>query len=158
MRCPKCGKDHDRVVDSRSGDDGGLVRRRRLCLMCHHRFTTTEQVVETPMKVVKKDGVRESFQIGKIRAGIERACWKRPLKDEQIQDTVAKIEREIHQQFYEEVETRAIGELVMAHLVELDQVAYVRFASVYRQFTDVQDFVGELAPMLQKRGKATRPK
>jgi transcriptional repressor NrdR len=110
------------------------------------------------MKVVKKDGVRESFQIGKIRAGIERACWKRPLKDEQIQDTVAKIEREIHQQFYEEVETRAIGELVMAHLVELDQVAYVRFASVYRQFTDVQDFVGELAPMLQKRGKSTRPK
>jgi transcriptional repressor NrdR len=146
------------VVDSRSGDDGGLVRRRRLCLVCQHRFTTTEQVVETPMKVVKKDGVRESFQIGKIRAGIERACWKRPLKDEQIQDTVAKIEREIHQQFYEEVETRAIGELVMAHLVELDQVAYVRFASVYRQFTDVQDFVGELAPMLQKRGKSTRPK
>jgi transcriptional repressor NrdR len=158
MRCPKCGKDQDRVVDSRAGDDGGLVRRRRQCLHCHHRFTTIEQIVEMPMKVVKKDGVREAFQIGKIRAGIERACWKRPLKDELIQDTVAKIEREIHQQFYEEVETRAIGELVMAHLVELDQVAYVRFASVYRQFTDVQDFVGELAPMLRKRDKSKRPK
>jgi len=126
--------------------------------VCHHRFSTVEQVVETPIKVVKKDGAREAFQIDKIRAGIERACWKRPLKDEQIQDTVAKIEREIHQQFYEEVETRAIGELVMAHLVELDQVAYVRFASVYRQFTDVQDFVGELAPMLRKRGKSARPR
>jgi transcriptional repressor NrdR len=158
MRCPKCHRDQDRVADSRSGDDGALVRRRRQCLVCHHRFSTVEQVVETPIKVVKKDGVREAFQIDKIRAGIERACWKRPLKDEQIQDTVAKIEREIHQQFYEEVETRAIGELVMAHLVELDQVAYVRFASVYRQFTDVQDFVGELAPMLRKRGKSARPR
>ncbi len=156
MRCPFCRVDHDRVTDSRTCEDGLLIRRRRECLKCGRRFTTYERVEEMSIKVVKKDGAREPFQRSKVRAGLQRACWKRPLKDEQIDAAVSAIEREVYSHFEDEVDSRLLGEIVMAHLADLDQVAYVRFASVYREFKDVRDFVGELQPILRQSEKARR--
>ncbi|MFO0820328.1 MAG: transcriptional regulator NrdR [Pirellulales bacterium] len=156
MRCPFCRVDHDRVTDSRTCEDGQLIRRRRECLKCGRRFTTYERVEEMSIKVVKKDGVREPFQRLKIRQGLQKACWKRPVKDEQIDTVVSAIEREVYSQFEDEVDSRALGEIVMAHLAGLDQVAYVRFASVYREFKDVRDFVGELQPILRQSEQTRR--
>jgi len=156
MRCPFCRVDHDRVTDSRTCDDGQLIRRRRECLSCGRRFTTYERVEEMSVKVVKKDGVREPFQRQKIRDGLEKACWKRPIKGEQIDAVVSAIEREVYSQFEDEVDSRQLGEIVMAHLSTLDQVAFVRFASVYREFKDVRDFVGELQPILRKTEQSRR--
>ena len=150
MRCPFCRVDHDRVTDSRTCEDGQLIRRRRMCLKCKRRFTTYERVEEMSVKVVKKDGVREPFQRLKIRLGLQKACWKRPIKDEDIDKVVSGIEREVYNQFEDEIDSRMLGEIVMAHLVALDQVAYVRFASVYREFKDVRDFVDELQPILRR--------
>jgi transcriptional repressor NrdR len=148
MKCPFCQADNDRVIDSRASEDGFATRRRRECLACKRRYTTYERVERTAMKVVKKDGARVPFDRNKLKLGLEKACWKRPISDARLEAIVSDTENNIEAHFDSEVESRYIGELVMQQLRELDQVAYVRFASVYRQFEDVQDFVEELKPML----------
>jgi len=148
MKCPYCQADNDRVIDSRASEDGFATRRRRECLDCKKRYTTYERVERTTMKVVKKDGARVPFDRNKLKLGLEKACWKRPISDAKLEAIVSDVENNIEANFDSEVESRYVGELVMQHLRELDQVAYVRFASVYRQFEDVQDFVEELKPML----------
>lgn len=154
MRCPFCHVDNDRVIDSRASEDGVAIRRRRECLGCGRRLTTYERYEPTMLKVVKKNGVREPFQREKIRQGMERACWKRPISDEQIELAVAAIELTISDGGDDEIDSRDLGEMVMAHLSQMDEVAFVRFASVYREFKDVRDFVNELKPMLQKQTRA----
>ena len=156
MRCPYCQIDNDRVIDSRASEDGMAIRRRRECLGCHRRYTTFERVEEVSIKVIKKDGNRVPFDRVKIKSGLEKACWKRPISDDQIEAAVSAVEREIYDRFDSEVETRDIGELVMQQLAKLDQVAYVRFASVYREFKDARDFVEELQPILDEEKRATR--
>ncbi len=151
MRCPFCGVDNDRVTDSRACQDGYIIRRRRQCNRCNRRYTTYERLEEMELKVVKKNGVREPFDLDKIRQGLRRACWKRPVSDEQIEAVAAAVEAETYANFEAEVDSRHIGRLVMERLAELDQVAYVRFASVYREFKDVRDFVEELQPMLRNK-------
>jgi transcriptional repressor NrdR len=141
MRCPFCNVDNDRVVDSRSSADGGVVRRRRECLACEKRFTTYERIEETPLRVVKKDGSRAPFDREKIRHGIVRACEKRPVSAAVIDGIVSDIENDVTKRYDREVPTRVIGEMVMDRLKDVDKVAYVRFASVYREFKDPQDFV-----------------
>jgi len=148
MKCPFCHVDNDRVLDSRASQDGFATRRRRECLDCRRRFTTYERIEATTVKLVKKDGTREPFDHSKIKRGLEKACWKRPVSDEQIEAIIAAVANELEANFDSEGESRHVGELVMHHLRDLDEVAYVRFASVYRQFKDVQDFVAELRPML----------
>jgi transcriptional repressor NrdR len=150
MRCPFCGVDNDRVTNSRAGQDGYAIRRRRECLDCGRRFTTYEHIEPVDLKIVKKDGVREAFNADKLRQGLAKACWKRPISDEQIAAIVSEVEREILANFDTEVESSRLGEMVMEKLRQLDQVAYVRFASVYREFQDVRDFVDELQPMLRE--------
>ena len=151
MRCPFCQTDNDRVLDSRSSEEGYAIRRRRECMQCKRRYTTYERLEELAIKVVKKDGIREPFSRDKIRRGLEHACWKRPLSDNQIDNVVAEIESDVYANFESEIETQQLGEMVMEHLGRLDQVAYVRFASVYREFKDVHDFVEELEPILKNR-------
>jgi transcriptional repressor NrdR len=141
--------DNDRVMDSRASEDGFAIRRRRQCLNCRRRYTTYERLDEMAIKVVKKGGEREPFSRQKIRDGMAKACWKRPISDEQIDAVVSAVESDIYANFDSEVESGYVGELVMQHLSKLDQVAFVRFASVYREFKDVRDFVDELQPMLQ---------
>lgn len=158
MRCPFCREDNDRVSDSRGVDDGFAIRRRRQCLNCGRRYTTSERPEEMAVKVVKKDGCREPFQRSKIRQGLERACYKRPISDEQIGRLVSDIESEVYAEVDTEIESRVLGDLVMEYLRKLDQVAYVRFASVYREFKDVSDFVQELAPILEDRERLPRQK
>ena len=148
MKCPFCQGDNDRVIDSRASQDGFAIRRRRECLACKRRYTTYERIEGTTVKIVKKDGVREPFDPTKIKQGLEKACWKRPISDAQLEAIIAAVENDLETNFESEVESRQVGELVMQHLRQLDQVAYVRFASVYRQFKDVHDFVSELKPML----------
>jgi transcriptional repressor NrdR len=150
MRCPFCHVDHDRVIDSRASDDGFATRRRRECLSCHRRYTTYERLEETGVKVVKKSGFREPFQREKLRHGLDKACWKRPVGDEQIDAIIAWVESEVYAKFEIEVESQLLGDMLMDQLRTLDEVAFVRFASVYRQFKDVRDFVHELQPMLAK--------
>ena len=151
MRCPFCQTDNDRVLDSRSSEEGYAIRRRRECMQCKRRYTTYERLEELAIKVVKKDGIREPFSREKIRRGLARACWKRPLSDDQIDTVVAEIESDVYANFESEIETQELGAMVMEHLGRLDQVAYVRFASVYREFKDVHDFVDELEPILKNR-------
>jgi transcriptional repressor NrdR len=151
MRCPFCRADNDRVIDSRASDDGLSIRRRRECFTCKRRYTTYERLEELNVKVVKKNEERDPFSREKLRTGIAKACWKRPISDDQIESIISAIECEIYGHFDAEVESRVIGELVMQHLASLDQVAFVRFASVYREFKDVRDFVDELQPMLSQR-------
>ena len=150
MKCPFCRVDNDRVIDSRASEEGFAIRRRRECFDCKRRYTTYERLDEMNIKVVKKAGEREPFSRDKIRYGLEKACWKRPIGDERIEAIVSAVEREIYANFDSEVNSGELGELVMQHLGELDQVAFVRFASVYREFKDVRDFVDELQPMLQQ--------
>ena len=127
------------------------IRRRRECLKCGRRYTTYERYEPTILKVVKKDGVREPFERDKIRRGLEKACWKRPISHTQIEAVVNTVESEVTEQFEGEVDSHSLGQIVMAQLRKLDQVAYVRFASVYRQFKDIRDFVDELQPILQEQ-------
>lgn len=150
MRCTFCRYDNDRVIDSRASQDGFAIRRRRECLHCKRRYTTYERVDEMGIKVVKKNGVREPFDREKIRLGLARACWKRPVSDEQIESAVAQVESDIYSTYESEIDSKTLGEMVMQRLALLDQVAFVRFASVYRQFKDVRDFVDELQPMLKR--------
>ncbi|MDX1962747.1 MAG: transcriptional regulator NrdR [Pirellulales bacterium] len=156
MRCPFCRLDNDKVLDSRSCDDGFSIRRRRECQGCFRRFTTYEHSEEAAVKVVKRDGSRIPYDRQKIKAGLTKACWKRPISEEQIEALVTAVERNIYDSFETEVETSHIGELVMQELRKLDQVAFVRFASVYRKFQDVRDFVDELQPILAETQKTKR--
>ena len=154
MRCPFCRCDDDRVIDSRASEDGFAIRRRRECLSCKRRYTTYERLEDVAIKVVKKDGIREPFDPEKIRQGLARACWKRPVSDDQIESIVSAVESEVYEKNEIEVKSRYLGEMIMERLRRLDQVAYVRFASVYYQFKDVRDFVDELQPMLNDAKKA----
>lgn len=147
MYCPHCNADNDRVLDSRACEDGRATRRRRCCNQCGRRFTTYERVERLTLTVIKKDLVREPFSRDKIERGIERACWKRPISSERILELVAQVESDMQADYDSEIPSSVIGRIVMHHLAKLDQVAYVRFASVYREFTDVEDFVAELAPL-----------
>jgi len=157
MRCPFCQADNDRVIDSRTTSDGYSIRRRRECLECKRRYTTYERLEELTIKVIKKDNVREPFNREKIRQGILKACWKRPISDEIVDTMIAEIESDIYADFESEIESRVVGGMVMHQLSKVDQVAYVRFASVYREFKDVQDFVEELQPILQDHYDRSRP-
>ncbi len=150
MKCPFCRTDNDRVIDSRACQDGFSIRRRRQCLKCKRRYTTFERIEESTIKVVKRDGTRVPFSREKIKHGLERACWKRPISDRDIERTVSAIENDVYTSFDLEIESRRLGELVMEHLRDLDEVAFVRFASVYRQFADAGDFVDEIRPLLAK--------
>lgn len=155
MKCRFCGADNDRVIDSRASDDGFAIRRRRECASCKRRYTTYERLEELNLKVVKKTGVREPFSREKMRRGLGKACWKRPISDDQIAMIVEQVERDIYDRFESEIHSRELGECVMGYLGELDQVAFVRFASVYREFKDVRDFVDELQPILKHRRHQT---
>ncbi len=156
MNCPFCQVDNDRVIDSRASEDGCAIRRRRQCQACRRRFTTYERVERATIKVVKKDGARVPFDRNKIKQGLEKACWKRPIPVAKLEAIVSEIENHVETNFDSEVESRHLGELVMQHLRKLDQVAYVRFASVYRQFQDAHDFVDELTPMLSESSHPRR--
>ncbi len=147
MHCPHCAADNDRVLDSRACEDGRSIRRRRYCNQCKKRFTTYERVERSSLTVVKKDLAREPFSREKIERGVERACWKRPVSSDRIRELASQVEADLLSDFDSEIPASTIGQIVMQHLAELDQVAYVRFASVYREFTDVEDFVAELAPL-----------
>jgi len=146
MRCPKCGCDNDKVIDSRAGRDGGTVRRRRECLSCAYRFSTLESVVPEDIKVIKRNGERKDFDRDRLRRGIASACYKRVGQDE-IDRIADAVTSSIMHDFDKEVESSEIGERVMAELRKVDEVAYVRFASVYRQFTAVKDFIHEIKGM-----------
>jgi transcriptional repressor NrdR len=156
MRCPWCGHLEDRVVDSREAQEGQATRRRRECLACARRFTTYERIEEVLPQVVKKDGRREAFDRTKIVEGVATACQKRPVSADRIEALVAGVERELQELGEREIRTAAIGEAVMRRLRELDEVAYVRFASVYRAFRDVGEFMAELEG-LQKAGGSGGP-
>lgn len=153
MRCPYCGYKEDKVVDSRSTSEESAVRRRRECLKCGKRFTTYEYIEEISMRVIKKDGRREAFDRKKILAGVIRACEKRPVSVEKMEEIVTLVERGIQKKFDREISSSRIGEMVMEKLKNLDDVAYVRFASVYRQFKDVGQFMVELRDILGKDKK-----
>jgi len=150
MRCPWCGHVEDRVVDSREAQDGNATRRRRECAGCGRRFTTYERVEEILPHVVKKDGRREPFDRKKIVEGVSRACQKRPVSAEQVEELVTAVERELQELGEREIRTPYIGEAVMKRLRALDEVAYVRFASVYRAFRDVAEFMSELEHLVKK--------
>lgn len=152
MRCPFCKKDNDKVIDTRPSEDGTVTRRRRECLECGKRYTTHERLEYSPLKVIKKDNTREPFNRDKILAGISRALRKRPVGSEQIEGLVDAIEREIAEQHEREVHSGEIGESIMRHLRAIDKVAYVRFASVYRNFEEVGEFIDEIKTM--ERGGA----
>ncbi len=159
MKCPFCREGDFAVIDSRSHHGGFPVRRRRACSKCNRRVWTTEHVEEVPLKVIKKDDSREPFDAAKLRVGLEKACYKRPVSSEQIEDVVHQVESDLYANYFGEVPASVIGELVIEHLKELDQVAYVRFASVYREFKDLSDFVQEVEPMLaRERPAAKRPR
>jgi transcriptional repressor NrdR len=150
MRCPHCGHLEDRVVDSREAQEGLVTRRRRECLSCKGRFTTYERIEEVLPQVVKKDGRREAFDRHKIVEGVATACQKRPVSAEQVEALVAAVERELSDLGEREIPTSVIGEAVMRRLRTLDEVAYVRFASVYRAFRDVGEFMAELEGLARK--------
>lgn len=151
MRCPFCQETEDRVVDSRTTREGRSVRRRRECLHCERRFTTYEYIEERPLQVRKADGAGEPYERQKLLASVRVACVKRPITLPQIETLVAEVDEELHQLGRDEVESRTIGELVMERLKQLDGVAYVRFASVYRAFQDIDEFQDELQELERRR-------
>ena len=148
MKCPFCGHQEDKVVDSRASSDGAAIRRRRECMACGKRFTTYEHVEEQGLMVIKKDGRREPFDRRKLLGGLLRACEKRPISVERLEQIADEIERDLSRNFDREVPSREIGERVMKRLHALDPVAYVRFASVYREFKDAEQFIRELNDLL----------
>lgn len=150
MRCPFCNCDNTRVIDSRPVEDNNSIRRRRVCDKCDNRFTTYEKVDTIPLIVIKKDNNRETFDRSKIEAGVLRACHKRPVSVDQINALVDRVETEIFNTELKEIQSRVIGEMVMDYLKELDAVAYVRFASVYREFKDINTFMDELKKVMSK--------
>lgn len=150
MKCPFCGEIDNKVIDSRMSKDGSAIRRRRECILCSRRFTTYEYIEEIPVMIIKKDGRREVFSREKVRTGINRACEKRNISVHVIEEFLDELERDLRETGEKEIPAHVIGEKVMAKLNEIDAVAYVRFASVYREFKDVNDFVAELKSLLSK--------
>ncbi len=155
MKCPYCNTESTKVVDSRAADDNTSIRRRRQCECCGRRFTTYEKVETFPLMVIKKDDTREPYDRGKIEAGIVRACHKRPVSVEQVNHLVNDVENTIFNMDTREIQSSTIGELVMDKMKALDEVAYVRFASVYREFTDVNTFAEELIALLKAKKEKT---
>ena len=151
MRCPFCAHDEDKVIDSRPSDEGFAIRRRRECISCNARFTTYEKVENLPLVVIKKDGTRQPFDRDKLISGILKACEKRPVTTTQVENLVNSIESQSQNSLKREIMSREIGEMVMERLKLIDEVAYVRFASVYRQFKDVNSFLEELNEMLNRK-------
>lgn len=151
MKCPFCGFLDSKVVDSRPAEDGASIRRRRECLSCHKRFTTFEVMETLPVVVIKKDGSRQSFDRSKLLNGMIRACEKRPVPFETLERIVGEIEQVLQNEMTREVPSERIGEMVMDRLKDVDEVAYVRFASVYRQFKDISTFMNELNKLLQEK-------
>lgn len=147
MKCPKCGKDDDKVLDSRAAREGAAIRRRRECVLCGHRFTTYEEIDRDEVTVVKRDGTRQAFDRSKVSAAIRRACGKRPVSDEQIRTMIDNVVANLEG---DEVKSSDIAELVMRELHDVDEVAYIRFASVYRQFTDVAQFLSAITEIVKK--------
>lgn len=156
MKCPYCNHPDTRVIDSRPAEDGSAIRRRRSCDECGKRFTTYEKVETIPLIIIKKDNNREQYNRSKIERGIIRACYKRPVSAEAIQKTVERIEIKIFNLEAKEVSSTDVGEIVMDELKELDEVAYVRFASVYREFKDVNTFMDEIKKMMLNRSKGDK--
>ncbi len=159
MKCPFCGHTEDRVVDSRVGRDGEFIRRRRACLSCNRRYTTYEYIEDVLPRVVKRDGRREPFDRQKLRGSILKACEKRSVGVQAVDDVVADIESSLHERAEKEITSLELGEMVMEQLQKLDQVAYVRFASVYRQFKDITQFMDEVKGLIKDgdKAKAARP-
>lgn len=155
MRCPKCGRQDDKVIDSRASREGSTIRRRRECLNCGHRFTTYEEIEHEGLMVIKRDGRREQFSKEKLLSGVKKACEKRPISQEAIEDVVEKIVDEITDRYDSEVPGMAIGERVMEGLRSLDHVAYVRFASVYRRFQEAEDFLEAVKKLEVKNDTTT---
>lgn len=153
MKCPFCGYKKDKVVDSRESRDGEAIRRRRECLKCSKRFTTYEQVEHTLPLVIKKDGRREQFDRNKILAGLSKACEKRPISVNKLYEFIDDIEKQLYSKMEKEVSSSVIGEMIMEKLAQLDEVAYVRFASVYRQFKDINAFTKELQKFLSDKNR-----
>ena len=151
MRCPYCGYSESKVIDSRPADEGASIRRRRECLSCSKRFTTYETVESLPLVVVKKDGSRQSFDRRKVLGGMIRACEKRPVPLAELEKIASEIEQDLQNSMEREISTETIGERVMERLRAVDQVAYVRFASVYRQFKDIDTFMAELNKLLAEK-------
>ena len=151
MKCPYCSYPESKVVDSRPADEGASIRRRRECLACHKRFTTYETMESLPLMVVKKDGSRQSFDRSKVLGGMIRACEKRPVPLAELEKIAEEIEQDLQNSMEREISTEAIGEKVMDRLRAVDQVAYVRFASVYRQFKDIDTFMAELNKLLSEK-------
>ena len=156
MKCPYCNHPDTRVIDSRPAEDGSAIRRRRSCDECGKRFTTYEKVETIPLIIIKKDNNREQYNRSKLERGIIRACYKRPVSAEAIQKTVERIEIKIFNLEAKEVSSTDVGEIVMDELKELDEVAYVRFASVYREFKDVNTFMDEIKKMMLDRSKGDK--
>jgi transcriptional repressor NrdR len=150
MRCPRCKHDNDRVVDSRTSAEGTVIRRRRECLSCFLRYTTYERIEDTPLRVIKKSGERVRFDRDRILAGMVLACEKLPISTEDLETATRGIEQKIQEDYDREVPSTVIGTLVMEALKDLDPVAYVRFASVYREYKDIREFLEELKPMLDE--------
>lgn len=153
MLCPRCKHNGSRVVDSRPSDNGASIRRRRECEACAFRFTTFERIEVSPILVIKRNGDREEFSREKLLRGIVRACEKRPVSMEVMENIVSSIESEIRKKGENEVQSQEVGELVMDHLIDVDEVAYIRFASVYRQFKDVDTFMNEVKQLEKKKAK-----
>jgi transcriptional repressor NrdR len=153
MKCPQCGFEEDKVVDSRTTKEGEAIRRRRECLKCSFRFTTYEYIERAPLMVVKKDGRREQYSREKLLGGLVKACEKRPVSREQLEKVVDDIEATMFARFRNEVKSAEIGNLVIERLQSLDEVAYVRFASVYRQFKDINQFMSEVRALLDRQNK-----
>ena len=153
MRCPFCGEINNKVIDSRLSKDGNVIRRRRECIECNRRFTTYENIEEIPIMIVKKDGRREVFSPQKVRSGMKKACEKLDISMNIIEQFIIDLERDLQEIGEKEIPSNIIGERIMSKLHELDDIAYVRFASVYRGFKDVNDFVDELKSLLSKQQK-----
>jgi transcriptional repressor NrdR len=151
MKCPFCGEINNKVIDSRLSKDGNVIRRRRECIECSRRFTTYEHIEEIPIMIIKKDGRREVFNREKVSSGMKRACEKRNISINVIEEFIDNLERDLRETGEKEIPSPVIGERIMAKLHEIDDVAYVRFASVYREFKDVNDFVSELKKLLSKQ-------
>ena len=150
MRCPKCENTDDKVIETRVSKEGDSIRRRRECLGCGHRFTTYEMVMRVERVIVKRDGCREDFDPKKLRDGVKMACWKRPVSERQIDEIVQAIDERLEKVAEREVPSDMVGELVMDELKKVDEVAYVRFASVYRRFTHADQFINEIRSLTDK--------
>ena len=158
MRCPFCKEDRDKVIDSRSSEGGRVIRRRRHCLMCNRRFTTYEKIGESfKLNVIKKDGTRIPYDREKIMVGLQKACYKRPVPAEKILDIADRIEEEIFKHFDKEVTSLFLGEQAMKHLRKVDKVAYIRFASVYRDFTDADALLDEVTQVISENDHGDQP-